>query len=179
MEEKSKKTDKKINLREIARLAVFLAFALILSLLENMLPPIVPVLPYAKIGLSNIVVFGVFIIADVKQGLVVLVLKCVLAALFSGNIGMLMYSLPAAAVSYTAIILLYKTKFFGIPALSAAGGILHNLTQLAVAAAIIGPGVFIYFPYLLLAGAAAGLATGTALFLTIKYIPMKALVYKA
>ncbi len=45
-------------------------------------------------------------------------------------------------------------------ATSATGGMTHNLTQILVAAAIIGDSVFLYLPYMLVIGFFAGLFTG-------------------
>lgn len=155
-----KKPSYKLDTKKVALSGILLAFALILSLLENMLPPIVPALPYAKIGLGNIVLLACFFLVGVGEGYIVLVLKCVLAALFSGNMSMLIWSLPAALTAYTAMVLLAKTKLFSVTGLSMAGGMLHNLMQILVATLVVGTSVFYYLPYMLLAGGIAGFVTG-------------------
>lgn len=164
------------RLKQLARLGILLAFALIITLIESYIPPVIAVLPYAKLGLANVVIFATFIICGVWQGYAVLLLKCLLGAVFAGNISMVMYSMPAGLVSYTVIILLFQTKLFGVVGLSVLSAVLHNLVQLAVATAIIGSSVLIYLPYLMLAGAIAGLVTGTALRYIIKYVPTRVLI---
>lgn len=164
------------RLHELARLGVLLAFALIISIIESYIPPVVPVLPYAKLGLANVVVFATFIICGVWQGYAVLLLKCLLGAVFAGNLSMVIYSIPAGVLSYTLIILLFQTRFFGVTMLSVLSAIVHNLVQLAVATAVVGKSVWIYLPYLALAGAVAGLVTGVALHYLIKMLPPKVLV---
>lgn len=146
--------------KRVALSGIMLAFALILSVVENLLPPIIPMLPYAKIGLTNIVLLACFMLVGVWEGYVVLLLKCVLAAVFAGNMSMLIWSLPSALVAYTVMVLLYKTKLFSTVGLSMAGGMLHNFTQILVATIVLGTSVFAYLPYMLLAGGIAGLATG-------------------
>ena len=107
-----RKVDKKIAIRKITFSALFLALALIVSVLENMIPPLIPMLPYAKIGLCNIVLLMCFLLVGVWEGYIVLVIKCVLAAVFAGNMGMLIWSLPAALISYTVMVALYYAKIF-------------------------------------------------------------------
>lgn len=151
---------KKSPSAKIALSGVFLALALIVSLIENTIPPVVPVLPYAKLGLGNVVLLMCFIVSGVWQGYAVLVLKCLLSAVFAGNFSMLMWSLPASLAAYTAMTLLYCTRIFSVAGLSVLGGMLHNAVQIAVAVGIVGAAVAAYLPYMLLAGGIAGLATG-------------------
>ena len=151
---------KNLNAKRVAVSGVMLALALIVSLVENMIPPIVPMLPYAKLGLTNVVLLACFILVGVWEGYVILVLKCLMSAVYAGNFAMLLWSVPAALVSYTVMVLLYKTKLFSVTGLSVTGGMLHNFTQILVATIIVGKSVFFYLPYMLLAGGIAGLVTG-------------------
>lgn len=151
---------KKNVTKKIALSGLFLALALIVSLLESLLPPIVPALPYAKLGLGNVVLLMCFVLVGVREGYCVLLLRCLLAAVFAGNFSSLMWSVPAALAAYTAMYLLYKTRFFSTVALSAAGGMVHNAVQMAVGVGVAGSAVAAYLPYMLVAGGVAGVATG-------------------
>lgn len=146
--------------KKIALSGLFLALALIVSLLESLLPPIVPALPYAKLGLGNVVLLMCFVLVGVREGYCVLLLRCLLAAVFAGNFSSLMWSVPAALAAYTAMYLLYKTRFFSTVALSAVGGMVHNAVQMAVGVGVVGRAVAAYLPYMLVAGGVAGVATG-------------------
>lgn len=146
--------------KKIALSGLFLALALIVSLLESLLPPIVPALPYAKLGLGNVVLLMCFVLVGVREGYCVLLLRCLLAAVFAGNLSSLMWSVPAALAAYTAMYLLYKTRFFSTVALSAVGGMVHNAVQMAVGVGVAGSAVAVYLPYMLVAGGVAGVATG-------------------
>ncbi len=161
------------NSKKLALSGILLAFALIISLLENMLPPIIPALPYAKIGLCNIVLLACFLLVGVWEGYVVLLLKCLLAAVFSGNLSMMIWSLPSSLVAYTAMVLLYRTKLFSVTGLSMAGGMLHNFTQILVSTLVVGKSVFAYLPYMLLAGGIAGFATGIICHFLLKAVNLK------
>lgn len=146
--------------KKIALSGLFLALALIVSLLESLLPPIVPALPYAKLGLGNVVLLMCFVLVGVREGYCVLLLRCLLAAVFAGNFSSLIWSVPAALAAYTAMYLLYKTRFFSTVALSAVGGMVHNAVQMAVGVGVAGSAVAAYLPYMLVAGGVAGVATG-------------------
>jgi heptaprenyl diphosphate synthase len=153
---------KRLNAKRVAVSGVMLALALIVSLVENMIPPIVPMLPYAKLGLVNVVLLACFLLVGVWEGYVILILKCLMSAVYAGNVAMLLWSVPASLVSYTIMVLLHRTKLFSVTGLSMAGGILHNFTQILVATIVVGKSVFFYLPYMLLAGGVAGLITGVA-----------------
>ncbi len=164
---------KKFNAKKVAYSGLFLALALIVSLIESYVPPIIPVLPYAKIGLGNVVLLACFLCLGVWEGYIVLVLRCLLSAVFAGNYLALAWSLPSAFVAYTAMVLLYKTKFFSVCGVSIVGGILHNFVQICVACAIIGKSVLAYLPYMMLAGALAGFVTGTICYFVCKTVKYK------
>ncbi|MBR2955944.1 MAG: Gx transporter family protein [Clostridia bacterium] len=153
-------TMKNVNAKRVALSGIMLALALIVALLESMIPPIVPMLPYAKLGLTNVVLLACFLLVGVWEGYLVLVIKCVLSAVYAGNMAMLLWSLPSALVAYTAMVLLHRTKLFSVTGLSVTGGMLHNFTQILVATIVVGKSVFFYLPYMLLAGGVAGLVTG-------------------
>lgn len=150
----------KTSTKKIALSGIMLALALILSIVESYIQPIVPMLPYAKIGLTNVVLLACFLLVGVFEGYAVLLLKCLLAAVFAGNFSMLIWSVPSSLVAYTVMVLLFKTKVFSTVGLSVAGGMLHNFTQILVATIVVGTSVFFYLPYMLLAGGMAGFATG-------------------
>ena len=146
--------------KRIALSGLFLALALIVGLVENMLPPIIPALPYAKLGLGNVVLLACFLLVGVWQGYVVLVLRCFLTAVFAGNFSMMLWSVPSALVAYTAMVLLAHSGFFSTTGVSVAGAMLHNAVQILVATLVIGQSVLVYLPYMLVAGFVAGFATG-------------------
>lgn len=146
--------------RKIALSGLFLALALIVSLIESSLPPIIPALPYAKIGFGNIVLLACFMLIGPVEGYIVLILRCFLSSVFAANMASLIWSMPAAFVSYTVMVLLYKTKIFSTTGLSIIGGMFHNFVQILVATLVIGSSCFYYLPYMLLAGFLAGFVTG-------------------
>ncbi len=161
---------RKLNSRKIALSGLLLALALIISVVENYLPPIIPALPYAKIGLGNVVLLASFMLLGVWQGYCILLLRCLLTAVFAGNYVALLWSLPSALVAYTVMIILYKSRLFSVCGVSIVGGMLHNFVQILVATIVVGKSVFAYLPYMMLAGALAGFATGTICYFVLKAV---------
>ena len=70
--------------RKITGLASLLAVALLLGFLENILPPVLPVLPYARLGLGNVAVLLCLMWYGLPSAVIILVIKCVVLGLFSG-----------------------------------------------------------------------------------------------
>ena len=162
---KTMKHNAKFTAKRVAVDATFLALALIVSLLESMLPPIVPMLPYAKIGIGNVVLLACFLLVGTLDGYIVLVLRCLLNAVFATNMASLAWSLPSALVAYFLMTVLYKTRIFSVCGVSVVGGMAHNLVQICVASLIVGKSVFVY---MMLAGAIAGIVTGLLCYFIVK-----------
>lgn len=165
---KTMKHNAKFTAKRVAVDATFLALALIVSLIESMLPPIVPMLPYAKIGIGNVVLLACFLLVGTLDGYIVLVLRCLLNAVFAANMASLAWSLPSALVAYFLMTVLYKTRIFSVCGVSVVGGMAHNLVQICVASLIVAKSVFVYLPYMMLAGAIAGIVTGLLCYFIVK-----------
>ena len=151
--------------KKAAQTAVLLAVALILGFLENLLPPVFPMLPYAKIGLGNAAVLLALIWLGVPYAAVILVLKCVVIGLFSGAPMMILYSLGGGVLSFLIMAVLLKLGANGVPAISAAGGVMHNVGQILVAIAFTGTaGIAVLLVYLALFGLLAGAVIGVIVY---------------
>ena len=151
--------------KRLVRAAILLAVALILGFLETLLPPIFPMLPYARIGLGNAAVLLALLGLGVPYAAVILVLKSVVIGLFSGAPTMILYSLAGGTLSFAVMALLLRIGANGLPAVSAAGGILHNLGQILVAIAVTGTaGIAVLLVYLSLFGAIAGGVIGVIVY---------------
>lgn len=165
-----KKLKIRLSAKRVALAGIFLALALIVSLIENVIPPLIPALPYAKIGLGNIVLLACFLMLGAVDGYVVLILRCFLNAVFAGNIASMAWSLPSALVAYMVMVILCKSKFFSVCGVSVVGGTMHNLVQILISMILVGSGVVVYLPYMALAGALAGFVTGIVCYFITKAI---------
>ena len=154
----------------VAYVALMVALALIFSYVEAIIP-YNPGIPGIKLGIANVVTVIALYRFSWKDAAAVSVIRVLIAGLlFNGLFGAL-YSLAGALVSLTGMILLKRTNLFSVAGVSMAGGVLHNLGQLLVAAALIEDArIFFYFPVLLFSGIAAGIAIGVAATLILRVI---------
>ena len=146
--------------RKITTLGLSVALALILSYVESLLPPLMAV-PGVKAGLPNLVILFLLYRYGWKEAAAVSGLRLLLtAALFTG-FAAFFYGLAGAALSLLGAALLKRSGRFSPLGVSAAGGVLHNLGQIALAALVLDSGyIFAYLPVLLLSGTAAGALVG-------------------
>lgn len=146
--------------KKLTTLGLSVALALILSYVESLLPPLMAV-PGVKVGLPNVVIlFLLYRYGWKETGAVSLVRLLLTAALFTG-FAAFFYGLSGAALSLLGSALLKRSGRFSPLGVSVAGGVLHNLGQIALAAFILDSGyIFAYLPVLLLSGTVAGAVVG-------------------
>jgi len=154
-ERKSTKTTKRL-----ATCAALTSLALIFSYVEFLIPISLGI-PGIKLGLANIVVLISIYTLGPKYGLFINLARIALSALLFGNVFSALYALAGGLVSLCIMLLAKKAGVFSVVGVSMAGGVFHNLGQLAVAALVMQTGrIMYYFPVLLIAGMITGILTG-------------------
>ncbi len=162
------------KVKRLTYIALMLAVALILGIVENIIPPIIPMLPMIRLGLSNVVVLFTYIAFGTMPATVVLVTKCFLVSLFTGNFFAMAFSIPSGLISLVIGILLIKANKNSLIMISSVQAIVHNAVQVVIASLVMGTAaVFVYLPYLIVIGSACGMLTGFITLLLIKKMPMK------
>ena len=157
------------ELQRITRIALLTALSLILFILEGFLPLPLPV-PGAKLGLAAIVTLIALYTMSTRDAALMLTLRIVLASAFGGGLAPMLYSLAGGAASFAAMALLKRYTQLSIVGISAAGGFLHNMAQLLVAAAVLETtALFVYAPVL----GAVGILTGILIGITAQSILQK------
>jgi len=148
--------------KEAALLGIFLSCALVLGLIERMIPVSFGI-PGMRLGLPNVAVLLALYLFPPSRALILTVLKCLLAALFSGSPSALFYSLGGSLLSFVvmlALILLFRELVSPL-GVSVAGAAFHNIGQILVACLLFQSWtVLVYLPLLLLVGIGAGAAVG-------------------
>lgn len=153
-----------------AYLGLLLAFALILSYIEVLLPLQVGI-PGVKLGLANLAVLLCLYLFTVKEAMLLSVVKAILTGLLFGNLYMILYSFAGAVLSCLIMAVMVYTKRFHVPVVSAMGGVMHNVGQLIIAYLTIQTyGILYYVPILLIAGLITGLLIGMIVSLTLPYV---------
>ena len=154
--------------RKIARMGLLTALALILSYVESLIPAFVAV-PGVKMGLANIVVVFALYTLGPGEAAIVSIIRVLLSSLLFGSILSLSYSAAGAVISLLSMIILMKTKIFGVTSVSVTGGVFHNLGQMLVACLVLETDVLLYYlPVLILSGTITGAVIGIASSIVIK-----------
>ena len=150
------------NSRELARFALLVALAMVLSWLESLVPLSLAV-PGVKLGLANLVVIFALYKLGPRQAAVISLVRVLLVTFTFGNAFSFAYSLAGAVLSFVVMLLLKKTGKFSLLGVSIAGGVCHNIGQILVAMAVLGTAELVwYLPALLIAGTVAGICIGAA-----------------
>ena len=113
-------------LHKLALCAVLAAMALALSYMENLLPTalLVP-LPGFKLGLANIVTVFALYYLGAAPAMAILVARCLLGAMFAGNVPALFFSLMGGVLAMLIMILLHRLPGLSIYGVSVAGAAGH------------------------------------------------------
>lgn len=145
--------------------ALLFATAIVLAVLENMLPPLPIAVPGVKFGLSNIVVMYALFFLGARQAYAIGVLKALFVLITRGLVaGALSFAGGMLSITIMLLLLyLFKNRVSYLTA-GVTGAISHNIGQfLVVTALYAGTGIWGYLPVLLISGLIAGLITATLL----------------
>ena len=146
--------------RKTAFLGMFLALALICSYVESLIPFYFGI-PGVKLGLANIVTVLMLYGIGAKEAFCVSVARILLAGFLFGNPFSILYSLSGGILSFFAMLCLKSIGTFHLVSVSVAGGIFHNIGQVAAAAIAVETYNLVYYsPILLFAGFLTGFLIG-------------------
>ncbi len=164
------------NTRKMVILSVLISQALVLHVIERMIPVPIPV-PGIKLGLANVVSMFTILIFGWKEAMLVVFLRTLLGSFFGGGISSFLYSIAGGALSATVMAILYKrfSKVFSIVAISVVGAVFHNIGQILIASMVVSnANLFFYLPILLIAGVITGIFIGLTVQMTMK--PLKTIL---
>ena len=154
--------------KKVAFLGMCIALSMILSFVESQIPPLMAV-PGVKVGLPNIVMVFMLYKVGAKETAIVSILRVILVGILFGTPLSMIYSLAGATLSLIGMILLKKTNLFAHVTVSVAGGILHNIGQIATACIVMETAQIAYYlPVLLISGTIAGILIGLTAAMILK-----------
>lgn len=154
----------KLTTKQLTLCALLTAMALALSYLENLFPLSMAIpFPGVKLGLANIVtVFALYALGP-GQALLILLARCLLGALFAGNMNALIFSLLGGLCAMGTMILLSRLRGLSVYGVSVGGAAAHNCGQIAAAVLTLGSTAPLYYlPVLLVVSLLTGGLTGLA-----------------
>ena len=153
---------KKMTVRQLTLCAVLTALALALSYVESFFPLSVLIpLPGIKLGLANIVTVFALYALGAGQALLILLARCLLGAMFAGNLNALIFSSLGGLSAMLVMILLSRLKKLSIYGVSIGGAAAHNCGQVGAAMITLGSAApLAYLPVLLGVSLITGALTG-------------------
>lgn len=170
-----------MKVRKIALCALFICMAAVLSAAESWLPPICPI-PGVRVGLGNIVTMFMLYIGGQWRSLdalIVVVLRCFLAALITGQIMNVFYGVAGGICALGVMLLMrkllpQKNRENLLPFVGVAGALAHIAGQMLTAVIIYGNMlVLAYTPILLASAIIGGAFTGGCTLLLLRKLPKK------
>ena len=157
-----------MHTKQIARIAMLVAVAFVLSYIESVLPLNLGV-PGVKAGFSNIVVVLCLYEGSMKETIGISFVRILLVGLTFGNLYSLLYSLAGGLLSLIVMVLLKRSVRFSTCGVSVAGGVSHNIGQIIVAMIVLQTEKIIYYlPVLLVSGVIAGVVIGLIASMLVK-----------
>lgn len=161
-------------MRKLSQCGLLVALALVLSLIERLIPLqlIVPIAGI-KLGLANIVILFALIMLDIKQTAVIFICRIVLSSIFAGSFTGFLFSFLGGLFSIIImyILLKWEGKLFSFYGISIAGAAAHNIGQI-IAAIFVLNSVYIvaYLPMLLICSFPLGFITGYTAKIVINHL---------
>ena len=151
-----------LTAKQLARCALLAAMALALSYLEGLFPLALAIpIPGVKLGLANIVTLFALYALGPGQAVMILLCRCLLGAVFAGNMNALLFSLMGGLASMAVMIALSRWDKLSIYGVSAGGAAAHSCGQTAAAVLTLGSGAAMYYlPALLGVSLFTGALTG-------------------
>ena len=143
-----------------AYLGVFAALAIIFGYLESLIPFNVGI-PGVKLGIANIITVVMLYKMGTKDAGIITMVRVVVVGFMYSNAFSIIYSLAGCFMSIAVMSLLKKKDCFSIYGISMAGGVAHNVGQIAMASILMETGsIWYYLPVLLISGVLTGFVIG-------------------
>ena len=151
--------------KRLIYISLLAAQGVVITMLERAIPFPFAFAPGAKLGLANIITLLAIFTLPYKDSFKVVWMRLLISTLLGGTLSTFLYSFAGAFLSYGGMLLvrLLGPKRVSMIGISATGGILHNVGQLAMASLIAQSfSVMLYLPILSVTGIFSGVAVGLA-----------------
>ena len=136
----------KLTTKQLTFCAVLTAMALALSYLENFFPLSLAIpIPGIKLGMANIVTMFALYALGPGQALMILLARCLLGAVFAGNMNALIFSILGGVTAMLVMIGLSHWRRLSVYGVSVGGAAAHNCGQVAAAILTLGNTAPLYY----------------------------------
>lgn len=161
-----------MELKKFTRLSMLLALAVVLNIIESVIPLFNGYIPGLKLGLANSIILLVIYLYSFKDALYVSILRVFLVGILRTGLFSIsfFFSLGGAILSVIVMSLVKKYTKLSIIGVSITGSITHSIGQILVAIAILNTANIIYYlPWLLIFSIPTGIVIGQISKELVKY----------
>jgi len=157
--------------QQIALSGILTGLMLVFGFIERQFPLPVPV-PGIKLGLANSVLLYALYMMNIRQAIVLMLLKALMSWLIYMNMSAMLYSLAGGVLSLAVMILVFRAKGVSVVGVSALGAVGFNIGQILMAVWVLGTPQLIvtYLPVLMVAGVLTGILTGVIAQMVMKHL---------
>lgn len=150
---------------KLTTIALFCSLAVVLSIVDSMIPAMSFLPPGAKLGLSNIVTMYTAGSIGIGTSLIIAVVKSLFVGVTRGSMAFFMsFFAGIASTLVSGFFIRIKKKVFGLVGIGIIGALTHNITQLIVVILITKTFSLIYYlPVLIIFAIVTGALTGVTL----------------
>jgi len=149
--------------RKFTTLSMLLSLAVVLNIIESVIPLFNGYIPGLKLGLANTVILFVLYVYSFKDALYVSILRVILVGILRTGLFSIafFFSLGGAILSVTMMFIFKKITKLSIVGISIVGSIFHSLGQIIVGMFILETANMIYYlPWLLMFSIPTGIIVG-------------------
>ena len=158
------------KIKRITFTALMTTFAVVLSFVESLLPTAYFMPPGSKLGLSNIPVMFSASKLSVRETMFIVIAKSVFVFITRGATAFFMSLAGGFLSAVCMLIMLRKTRDFGLVGIGVLSAVCHNIGQLAISFFLVQSSAVIgYAPIMLITAVITGFLTGTVLKITMPY----------
>ncbi len=148
------------NLRRISIISMLLAMAIVLNMIETLIPVFIP---GVKLGLANIIILIMLYEFKPTEALVVNLLRILLVGLIRSTFlsPTFLMSLSGGVLSYCVMFLFSRVKIFSPIGVSVLGAIGHTTGQILIAISLMDTTAVVYYlPFIALLSIFTGVLSG-------------------
>lgn len=159
-----------MELKRITRLAMLLSLAIVLNLVESIVPIFNGMIPGLKLGLANTITIVVLYIFSFKDAFMLSIFRVIIVGILRTGLfsPTFFFSLGGCLFSVISMFIVKQTKL-SIIGVSIVGSLFHSIGQILVSIIILNNSMIYVLPYLLLFSIPTGIIIGFISKEMIKY----------
>lgn len=149
-----------MSLKRLAVIAMLMAMAIVLSILESFIPVFIP---GVKLGLANVIILIMLYEFKIKEAFLVDILRIVIVGILRGTLlsPTFVMSISGGMLSFIIMLLFSRIKVFSVIGVSVLGSISHCMGQIIAAIFLLSSQAVVYYlPFIALLSCATGIICG-------------------